>query len=142
MNYKFKTEIELKKKRNKKIVLGTIEQILKEYEIKDILINEDSLEFVNESTFWHGPTEYLAYITKGKFSIIDDGNKTKILYESYTPITTIIIILLAFILSGIFFDFSIMIVGILIFLISLAISYLTIRSVERGISDKIIERTL
>jgi len=140
MYYKFKTEIELNEKRNKQIVLGNINQILKELRADNIEINDSRISFYNNSLKWGSNLEYRTHVKKGTFSIIDEDDKTKIIYESYTQYGVYLLIFLALILSGIFIDRFMIIVGIPVLMIGILLSYMTIRDGEKGLINKLKER--
>jgi len=140
MYYKFKTEIELNEKRNKHIVLGNINQILKELKADNIEIKDNQICFYNNSLKWGSNQDYMAHVKKGKFSINDENDKTKIIYESYTQYGIYLLLLIALILSGIIINKLMIIGGIPVFMIGLFFSYMTIRDGEKGIINKLKER--
>jgi hypothetical protein len=142
MYYKFITKIELKEESETQLVNQSIRQVLKEFRVDNIETLDNIVRFRNSniSGKFRSNINYMTIISKGILTVINEDNKTKIIYESYAPFLGYLIFFLIFIVVGILVDLEIFFVFSFILFLAIFFSYLTIKNGSLALLKKVKER--
>jgi hypothetical protein len=141
MYYKHTTEIEFEEKIDTHIVNRSIRHILKGFHTDNIETFDNVVRFRNSSFSGkcRSNIAYMTIVSKGTFNVINNNNKTKIKYETYSSFWGYILIFILICIAGLK-DIDILIMGGLILSFALLMTYLTISKGGVGLLNRVKER--
>jgi hypothetical protein len=138
MYYRFKTAIELAEKTETLIVIRSIRKVLKDARADKYETFDNTVKFQNSnfSGKCRSNVSYMTRVNKGTFTVINEGNKTIVTYETYTSYLAYLLIFVLICFTGLI-GLDIFFIGILLLGFLVFTTYLSIKNGGFGLINNV-----